>query len=222
VSEPKQNLLRVVPGSGPAQLRGFAQQAMQVAAECLEEAEKLGHPVSLSFALIYVATLHLWGGKLPAATAIIERLLAHAERHFLAPYYTVGLGLRAGLRLCNGDAAGAVELLRTCLRTLDAERHRILTGVFVSDLAQSLSMLGRLDEALAAVDEALAMGGNDESSFCTPELLRIRARILSLRSAPEPSEVEKCLLRALEMARHKAALAWELRTATDLARRASA
>jgi len=78
-------------------------------------------------------------------------------------------------------------------------------------------MSGQLDEALAAADEALALSGRDGESFHTPELFRIRGRILSLRSPSDPPEVERWLVRGLNLARRQSALAWELRAATNLA-----
>jgi len=205
-------------------LSGYADQAVEVAGQTLKEAEQLGQPVSLALALIYVASVLLWVGDLPATSEVIQRLLALADRQCLAPYYAVGLGLRGELALRNGDVTGAIALQRACLDTLDADRHRILLAVFIGDLAEGLAMSGQWVEALAAVDKALALGAvnelraDDSQSFHTPELLRIRARILSRHSQAETSEVEQCLMRALEIARRQAALAWELRAATDLAR----
>jgi tetratricopeptide (TPR) repeat protein len=205
-------------------LRGYADQAMELAGRILEEAQKLGHPVSLGFALIYVGSVLVWVGHLQDASRIIDGLFEHAERHGLAPYHALGLGLRAELALKSGDITGAIELQRTCLKALDADRYHILATVFRGDLAEGLAMSGNYEEALSTVDEALRpdvasqLGAASRHSFHTPELLRIRARILSLQPHPKTSEVEECLLRALDIARGQTALAWELRAATDLAR----
>jgi hypothetical protein len=50
-----------------------------------------------------------------------------------------------------------------------------------------------------------------------PELLRVKGGVLL--SSPQPSDdgAEKCFAQSLELSRRQAALAWELRTAIDLA-----
>lgn len=51
-----------------------------------------------------------------------------------------------------------------------------------------------------------------------PELLRVKARALSCLSPPDTAQAEECLVQSLASSRHQGARAWELRTATDLAR----
>ena len=51
-----------------------------------------------------------------------------------------------------------------------------------------------------------------------PELLRIKADILVSAQPPDPVRAEGFLIQSLGMARQQSALAWELRTATSLAR----
>jgi hypothetical protein len=74
-------------------LLGYSNQGVSVAAQTLEEAERLGHPVSLAFAHIYVATILVRVVHLKEATRVIEGLLAHSERLGLDTYYAVGIGL---------------------------------------------------------------------------------------------------------------------------------
>jgi hypothetical protein len=195
-------------------LQGYADQAVGLAGQTVQEAEELGHPVSIGFALLYSATVFMWVGRTSFASELIDRVLAHTERHCLVPYHAVGLGLKAKLALQGGDANGAGELLRTCLENLYFERHRILLAVFLTDIVTALMMSGRLVEALAAVDEGLA----GKHTFRTPELWRLKGEILAAQSPASLPKVEKCLQHSLEIARQQGALAWELRAATDLAR----
>jgi predicted ATPase/DNA-binding winged helix-turn-helix (wHTH) protein len=200
-------------------LQGYADQAAMLAEQTIEEAEKLGHPICIGFSLIYTACVLLWIGRCSFASRMIERALTHTDRHRLVAYHALGLGLKAKLTLEFGDANGAGDLLRACLETLYSDRRRFLPAVFTTDIAEALAMSGQWVEALAAVDEALGVGAENRHVFHTPELLRIRARVLSLQSASASAEVERCLLRAIEVARNQAAPAWELRAATDLAGR---
>ena len=205
-------------------LAGYADRAIALAGQTLEEAENLGHPVSIGFSLLYTASLLLWVGRWELASEALEKLLAHTDRHGLVPYHTVGLCVKARLALGRGDVPGTDARLRVYLDTLFTNRHEILPVVFTAHLAEGLMMSGHWEKALATVDEALApsvadaRGEKARLAFHTPELLRIKARILASHSQAPSSEVEACLVRALEIARHQSALTWELRAATDLAR----
>jgi tetratricopeptide (TPR) repeat protein len=196
---------------------------VEVVEQTLTEAEELGHPVTLGFSLLYAASTLLRVGRWSFASEVIERLLVHSERHGLEPYHAVGLSLRAELTLRNGDVSAAIALQRACLETVETDRHRLLLAVFIGNLAEGLGMSGQWAEALAVVDQALGPAAKNQRSaddghfFHTPELLRIKAQILSLQSQGQSPEVQACLMRALEIARHQGALTWELRVATDLA-----
>jgi tetratricopeptide (TPR) repeat protein len=195
-------------------LRGYAEQAVALAWQTLEEADQLGHAVSLGFTLIHIASLLLWVGQTASASVVIERSLAHARGHHLQTYHAVGLGLRAALTLRDGDVTRAIALQQTCLDIMDTERYGILSAVFSGDLADGLAMLGQSSKALALIEATLA---SHPETFYTPELLRIKARILTRQSDRETPEIAACLMGAIEIARRQGALAWELRAATDLA-----
>jgi len=82
---------------------------------------------------------------------------------------------------------------------------------FLASLAQGLAASGQRVGAVAAVNQAIAQCDRTGESWLLAELYRIRGDI-RLR------EGEADLLQALEIARGQGALAWELRTATSLAR----
>jgi predicted ATPase len=88
-------------------------------------------------------------------------------------------------------------------------------------LALGLAGTGRLDEALVALDDAMAADreGADRHGWYGAELLRIKGDVL-LRQATDQSTLaaENCFDRAAEMAREQGALFWELRVALSVAR----
>ena len=77
---------------------------------------------------------------------------------------------------------------------------------------------GQLDEALAVTTDAITPMQAGNEALELPELLRIQAEILLLISDASESRAEDCLVRSLDCARQQHASAWELRTATSLAR----
>jgi predicted ATPase len=88
-------------------------------------------------------------------------------------------------------------------------------------LAEGLAWLGRLGEALNAVNDGVASAGKGAEGqvWYVPELLRIKGELL-LRQGAEGSGMaaEDCFEQAAEMAREQGALFWELRSALSFAR----
>ncbi len=108
-------------------------------------------------------------------------------------------------------------LLRRSLDALRAHRYGLQTA-FSSALAEGLATTGQSEEAMTTIDEAIALVEHNRDLFGMAELLRIKANILVSARPAAPAEAESLLMRSLEIARQQSALAWELRTATSLAR----
>ena len=198
-------------------IRGCPDQAVMFARQSVEEAIHLNHPIKLCMALLWAMSVFLWNEDLESAEEYTDRFTAQAEKHALAPYQTIGLGAKGELLVRRGDVEAGIVLLRRSLEALRAHRYGLRTA-FSTALAEGLSMTGRGDEALDTIDEAIALVEHNEDLFGMPELLRIKADILVSAQPPDPVRAEGLLIQSLEMARQQSALAWELRTATSLAR----
>ena len=195
-------------------LVGRPEEAMRVAHQTIREGEDLRHPVSLAISLVWTSSVFLWSGDHTTAAGIIERLIGHAERHSLGPYIHVGLGLRGELAVKHRDPEGGLALLRRAQDALQKHHHGILDTVFATAQAEALGHLGRLPEAVTAIDRAIACAERKGDSFDLAEMLRLKA---SFVAAGSPDEAEPCYARALQVARAQGALSWELRAATSLA-----
>jgi predicted ATPase/DNA-binding winged helix-turn-helix (wHTH) protein len=198
-------------------LTGYPEQAVNVARHALKEAESLEHPVTLCVSMVWTVYVFLWIGDWASAEDLINRIVALASKHSLGVYHAVGLGLKGTLAIKRGDVEGGLHLIRGCLDVLKAG-YNILLHVFASELAEGLATAGQFDEALAAIDDAIAQVGGTGESFHMPEMLRIKGSILRHLNRLNSSEAEHYLLQSLDCARKQSALGWELRTATSLAR----
>jgi predicted ATPase/DNA-binding winged helix-turn-helix (wHTH) protein len=196
-------------------LQGYASRAVSTAAQALQRANALDHPVSLCVCSISAATVFLWTGDWSEADRVIDKLIARSEKYSLRSYQAIGLGLKGELSLRQGDAQAGRSLLTACLDALEGGQHQSLTAVFISNLANALASIGHVREADAAIDKAMAFGGPTRSHFHLPEMMRIKAEILA--SGSHSCESETWFSRSLDLAQEQSALAWELRTATSLA-----
>lgn len=201
--------------AGTLWLRGFADRALEVAEQAVAEAREVGHPVSACMSLIYATQVCTWIGEWDRAAELVDRLILYARKNMLGPYHAVGLGLKGCLRVTLGAADEGIALLNDCREALRSGHHQVLDTVFSCGLAQGLAATGRLDDARAVLQEALAKG---EQMFNAPEILRIEGELLLAGSAPDLAGAEHSLRRALACARRQDALSWELRAAHSLAR----
>ena len=195
-------------------LTGRPDRAVEAARYTVREAELLEQPLTLGIALIWTIYVFLWIGDWASAETLIERLIDHSARHFLGPYHAVGIGQKGELLLRRGDVTGGIEQLRRSQATLYATRHRIMTTVFATALAEGLASQNQPDEALQTIDEAIAEIPDHGESFDMPEMLRVKGDILAQSGNAE--EAEQCLRTSLDLARRQCALGWELRGAISL------
>jgi predicted ATPase len=121
----------------------------------------------------------------------------------------------------RGEFAQGLLVLRDAFKTCDRTGWHMSYDEFKGALALGLAGTGWLDEALIAVDDAMAADreGADGRGWYAPELLRIKGELLLQKAADQATlAAEDCFNQAAQMAREQGALSWELRTALSVAR----
>ncbi len=195
--------------------RGFADQAVAEAQACVRDARNGGHGLSISFALLDAAAqIALLTGDLAGCHAVIDehRRVAH-EFGLGARTLAANTGLLAGLRVAQGDAEQARELLASALDPRLENRVPLRFTGLIGQYAEGLADLGETDAARDAIDRALVGHAKDPDHWCRPELLRARALIRLRTNGAEDPGVEVDLGAGLRQARVQGSLAWELRIA---------
>ncbi|HEY7382739.1 MAG TPA: winged helix-turn-helix domain-containing protein [Beijerinckiaceae bacterium] len=198
-------------------LQGLADQAMATVQSSIDRAQALGHTLSLCNDLAQAACpVALLAGDLPAAERFTTLLLDLTTREALDVWHAYGKCFQGQLLLRRGDPDGGVRLLRGGVDKLrNATFVQYLTA-FLGSLAEGCAAAGQISDARAAIDEALARCEDSEERWSIAELLRIRGEIALHEGGT--TATEEHFLHALDWSRRQEALAWELRTATSLAR----
>ena len=191
---------------------GYPDQAVQFVSETIDGLAGT-EPVTTCIALLWGASVFLWAGDLASANACIDRVIPHAERHALTPYQAVAYGRKGEVLIRQGEIETGVELLRSSLTTLNAERMYAMD--FYGTLAQGLGMMGRIDQALSTIDTKIAQV-EPHGELLEPELRRIRGELLE-KTADEQG-AERAFRRSIELADQQSALSWRLRASISLAR----
>jgi predicted ATPase len=123
--------------------------------------------------------------------------------------------LKGKLVITCDEAESGIALLRSALKTIH-ESYELFVPTPTGALAEGLRKTGHFDEALLTIDGAITSAIESGVKVGLPELLRIKSLVLAARNDRESAI--GCLTEAIEVARTQSALAFELRSATDLAR----
>jgi predicted ATPase/DNA-binding winged helix-turn-helix (wHTH) protein len=203
-------------------VQGFAEQALHEARLSLKELQGTDHQLLLCQILNQgICRIATMTGDFATADREIARLIEMATDLNAHVWKTVGHFLKGNLLVERGEFAQGLPVLRDAFETCDRTGWRLSYAEFKGVLALGLAGTGRLDEALVALDDAMAADreGADGRGWYAPELLRIKGELL-LQQATDQAMLtaEDCFDRAAQMARAQGALFWELRAALSLAR----
>ena len=198
-------------------LQGHPIRSAERARQTILDAAGMDHSLTLCIALVWGISVFLWSGDLTSAEGHIDRLIARAESHSLAPYLLVGRGFKAEAEIRKGGARSGVEILRGCLERLRAAPYELLSTHLNISLIHGLVTIGQCEEAIARIAWLIGQVETNGDLCYLPELLRIRANLILSTSHPAIDEAETYFMRSLELSRRQGARAWELRTGIDLA-----
>jgi ATP/maltotriose-dependent transcriptional regulator MalT len=203
--------------AGALWLRGYANRALRTAQQAIDEAAIRDRPVSVCMSL-YTAQVFFRAGSVERARELAERLIEYAARFAMDPFRAVGTALKAELAIASGEVEAGIGLLRQALGTLHSEQHNVLYTVFTGALAEGLRKAGRSDEALMVVKGAIDQAISSGAALELAELLRLKAEVLSVGTQVNRAAAVDVLNESLRVASEQTALAYQLRSATTLAR----
>jgi len=198
-------------------LTGSPDAALHTAGAAIEHALNTKHHLSLSTALSWVCPVFYWTGRNAECERYVTMLDDEARRHGFAVRRPVAMFYRAALACARPDArADEIDTLERAIEELHATRHLARLPFYLGVHADVLVQHGRLGDARVAIRAALDRAGAKNERWCRPELLRIKASILTAEG--QQAKAEALLLESIGLAQDTGALSWRLRAASDLAR----
>lgn len=199
-------------------LRGHADQAARMARLAVEDAQESEHPLSLCGALGNTALpIALYIGDHAQAERHLRRLREQIEQNALVVWRSRAAFLEGMLMMERGDPDGA-QRMADALMQLRAAGFCLRQSYYLCALARGQALAGKVAEARATLDEALAWCERTGERWFQPEALRLKGELLRAeRSGAAMRAAEKLFGQAMSAARRQGALAWELRSATSLA-----
>jgi predicted ATPase len=196
---------------------GYPDQSRQVMNEAIARAERLRFPVAVANTLALAAYLEAFHHDVEKTLQLASATAWQAEEHGL-PYYTAAAVLMRGWAAAMQDEEEGIALIRQGLASYLAIGTRQQHGYFLSLLAEALNHNGRVEEGLAALEEAIDVAKETNEPYYEAELHRLRGDALVKSGSVPLSEAESCFHRAIEIARQQQAKSFELRAVMSLAR----
>jgi len=197
---------------------GYPAQALNLINEGLKSAQELSDPFSVGFLLLFFALVHQCRREAVAAQKAAESMSALAVEYGFSQLSSFARVMRGWARAEQGYMEEGIEQMQeglTATRRVEVEVRRprdlsLLAGAYIE--------AGCLEDALAALTEALAIVNEEENRGYEPEIHRLTGELLLKQNDSNAGEAESCFERAIEVARKQSAKSWELRATTSLAR----
>jgi predicted ATPase len=193
-------------------LQGYPAQAIECACRTVADAESMD--IRIFLMMDWTFSVLLWAGDLQRAKQQLDSMVEAKAPTSVGRVES--LGFEGQLAICCGDFERGVESLQRCIEGLHLSRYELLPA-FNTSLVQGLAALGRVAEGMTLIDEVIgSVQVNGDLSYM-PELLRVKGGLLLSMPQAGADDAETCLMQSLDLSRRQGALAWELRTAMDLA-----
>jgi hypothetical protein len=185
-------------------LQGFADQASDAATRSLERAVSINSATGVCYSLVIAACpVAIWRGDLPKAHRLTSMLVEYSSQYSL-------------------DSWGSwVPFFERVLLARNARSHEPFEAATFDTAALDtiqIDAIATLREGSVPA-EALARVEGGRVGWNAAEILRVTGEQVRKDRGPEAARsAEAAYLRSLDIARRQAALSWELRTVTSLAR----
>jgi hypothetical protein len=225
----------------PLFLLGRPDAALERARRTADDARALGHPLSLAYALYYVAWAHMHRGEATRAAETAREIVKLSEEHglFFGPLGAAMLGwaldqeasLVAAWRAPRRSAAEAspaadedFDRVATSLRLYRGSGALLNVPFMLWLVALGHARRRRYAEARASVEEALRIAADTGETWWNAELLRLGGELALAAAgagaalAAARGEAAAAFRRAGEVAASQKSLSLELRAAASLAR----
>jgi len=201
-------------------LLGLPDQALRVIESTVEEARAIGHVLTFCNVLGQGACpVALWSGDLTAVDRYLDMLLEQSASHTLGLWHAWGLCFRGIVLIRRGDNKAGLHALRSVLAEVPEIRSLPRYLGLLGELATAMGRAGEVAQALETIEGAIGRSESRQEHWCLPELLRIKGELVLQENAPNAELTAATYFRrALDLAIEQAALSWQLRAATSLAR----
>jgi len=177
---------------------------------------QVSHPFSQAYSLVWDAVLHALRRDARATRIQAEAAIALSREHGLEMWQAEATPLRGWAMAEAGETQAGIEEMHQGIAAFHATGSLFLGPLFRGMLAEQYARIGRLEDGLLLVDEAIATV-QETGERCWEADLYWRKGILLQRQQWRDVQAVVAFEHALEIARRQGAQAIEHRVAASLA-----
>jgi predicted ATPase len=196
--------------------RGYPDQSARAADRALALSRQLGHAYTLSLAFFLAGKAAVFARDVATVHAYSNDCVTLASEHGFAHWAAYGWILQGWADAQRGEATTGIARIREGLAAATGARAH--TPFNLTLLAEAVAFAGRIEEGLAALDDALAKAAVSGERGWNAEIHRLRGELTARLPHPDPAKAEDSFRTALVIAREQGTRGYELRAATSLAR----
>ena len=197
---------------------GYPEYAVREARSAIELSRRLEHAPSLAHALLFVGDWQVAMNDHLGTKETADELLTLANDHDMQQSRAVAERLLGWAACQAGDVSRGIQRQEQALADWQRLGTRVYLPLQLSLLAESYLLAGRYDEAIAALDKALAVARATGEWLHVPKIHMVRAQAFADAPDGDASLIEASLAQAFEVASRQNAKMWQLRAATGMAR----
>jgi predicted ATPase len=198
--------------------RGYPDQSARAADRALALSRQLGHAHTLAHALWHADVAAVSARDVATVYAHSNDCVALASEHGFALWTAFGRILQGWAVAQKGEATTGIARIRDGMAAAEATGTLVTAPFHLTLLAEALALAGNIEEALAALDDALAKAATSGERGWDAEIHRLRGELTGRLPYPDPAKAEDSFRTALAIAREQGTRGYELRAATSLAR----
>ena len=197
---------------------GEIKWASQCADKATTQAAMSTHVATEAFAHGYKSLFEMMRRDAGCALHEGEVLLGLAREHVMPQWLAIGTFTQGWARWHSGDREAGEKEMRNGMALFREQGIRFPLPLCAVLLAEIEDELGRIDHALAILDDALADAERTGQHHFDAELHRQRGALLLRKTPNDVTAAEAAFMRAIEVARSQQTRTFELRAAMGMAR----
>jgi class 3 adenylate cyclase/tetratricopeptide (TPR) repeat protein len=200
-------------------ITGYPDRSLELAEEAVMLASDIGHPFNSAFALTAGNECLAERGETKRLLECCDKADEIIEQEALGEFARnmMSNNWRGRALILQGEFESGYALTTRSNEFWRVVGGRICSGLFWSSESLALHGIGRTDDAMRLINQAIDYCRETGDRWMEPELLRIKGEYLLSKDKPQPDNAENAFVKALEVAREHGAKSWELRTAISLA-----
>ena len=176
---------------------GYPDQSARAADRALALSRQLGHAHTLAHALGFAGHAAVFARDVATVYAHGNDCVALASEHDFAQWAAIGRILQGWADAQKGDATTGIARIRDGMAADEAIGTRLTRPLYLALLAEALALVGKIEEGLATLDDALAQAAVSGVRGWDAEISRLRGELTGRLPYPDPAKAEESFRTAL-------------------------